>query len=358
MGCGPASCSGLAWPAVAGLASIDDRRCEVALGPAVSEGSVAMHQKERGRSLVGPVILIGLGMLFLLENFGLLDWGVWETLLRLWPVFVIAAGLDLLLGRGSLLGSLFVLALVGGIVVAVIFVSGMPVAWSTAVSSETISQPLGNASQADVEIGSGVGTLRLGALEDPQKLVEGTVSLSGGQKAASDFYTSGDTAFFRLRSKGTSRFPADGRPGDFIWDLKLNNTVPTRLRVNTGVGVTIADLSQVKLTELEYHGGVGKTDLALPGRGQYQARIEGGVGEVTVSIPSGMAASIRVETGLGDVRVSGDYQRQGSYYVSPGYETATDRVDLRVNGGIGRIVVRQLSSAPVAFSAVPGAQQP
>jgi hypothetical protein len=45
------------------------------------------------------VILIGLGVVFLLNNPGILNWSVWDVIFRLWPVLLIAAGLDILIGR-------------------------------------------------------------------------------------------------------------------------------------------------------------------------------------------------------------------------------------------------------------------
>ena len=59
-----------------------------------------MDERKRNRrgGLIGPLILIGLGVVFLLNNLGILDWSIWEILLRLWPVLLVAAGLDLILG--------------------------------------------------------------------------------------------------------------------------------------------------------------------------------------------------------------------------------------------------------------------
>jgi hypothetical protein len=50
---------------------------------------------------VGPILLIALGVLFLLDNFG---WLPWERMQRFWPLLLIAAGVILLrkrLGRTS-----------------------------------------------------------------------------------------------------------------------------------------------------------------------------------------------------------------------------------------------------------------
>ena len=52
----------------------------------------------RGKSRVGAVILIVLGVLFLLGNLGLIP-HVGQLLARWWPVILIAVGVSLLLRR-------------------------------------------------------------------------------------------------------------------------------------------------------------------------------------------------------------------------------------------------------------------
>ena len=56
-------------------------------------------------------MLIGLSLTFLLRNLGLVDMDIWLALLRLWPILLIAVGLDILIGRRSLSGSLLVAAI-------------------------------------------------------------------------------------------------------------------------------------------------------------------------------------------------------------------------------------------------------
>jgi hypothetical protein len=41
--------------------------------------------------------------------------------------------------------------------------------------------------------------------------------------------------------------------------------------------------------------------------------------------------------------VLGNFQRVGKLSVSPGYDSAANRVDLRVNGGVGSVTIRQES---------------
>ena len=86
--------------------------------------------------------------------------------------------------------------------------------------------------------------------------------------------------------------------------------------------------------------GVGKTDLTLPAKGHASVTLSGGVGETVIYIPRGVAARIRTKTGIGSVQVHGDYTRINDEYISPDFNTAENRVDLEVKGGIGSIRIQ------------------
>jgi len=58
-----------------------------------------VEERRRRGGIVGPVILIGLGVIFLLSNLGWLDVNLSSTLTRLWPVLLVVAGVALLWRR-------------------------------------------------------------------------------------------------------------------------------------------------------------------------------------------------------------------------------------------------------------------
>ncbi len=93
-------------------------------------------------------------------------------------------------------------------------------------------------------------------------------------------------------------------------------------------------------TDVELRTGVGKTDLTLPATGDVKAALSGGIGETVIHIPRGVAARIRTKTGIGAVQVYGDYTRINSEYISSDFNTAKNRVDLEVKGGIGSIRIQ------------------
>ena len=211
------------------------------------------------------------------------------------------------------------------------------------VTQETISQPLATATRADVAIAMGIGTLQLDARERFSHLIHGTVAHRASEQVAHDFRMSSQIAYYSLRAhdKDTSfvpfRLPSKQ---EVRWDLHLNPDIPMALKVDTGAGAAQLNLADLRATNVEVNTGIGTTILTLPKAGQPRVAIDGGIGTTTILIPAGMAARIDVAAGLGATSVHGDYERHGNVYVSPDYETATNRVEMEVTGGIGNITIR------------------
>ncbi len=299
-----------------------------------------MDKREHRGSIIGPVILIGVGLVFLLNNLGLLSWSVWDTILSLWPVLLIAAGLDILIGRRSCLGSLLVLILVLALIAGGVWLALSPAVGGQELPSETIGQPLPAARLADVTINPGLGRLRLSALTETGKLAAGTVSLERGEQTTSDLRISGDTAYYTLKSQGWRSF-GGWFGANRTWDLQLTGELPLRLKTSNGMGESDLDLARLNLASLDVSTGMGKTTVTLPGRGQFQAKVSAGMGEVIVNIPAGMAARIHARTGLGVSRVFGQQGFGNVSMTTPGYETAESRVELEVSCGMGSVVIQK-----------------
>ena len=233
-----------------------------------------MEKRKREPSLVGPVILIGLGILFLLNNLGILPWSVWEMIFRLWPVLIIAAGLEILIGRRSVLGSLVVLVLTLALVVGLLRLFGAGIV-GPAADTEEIVQALNGATQAEVVIAPAVGALHVGSLPEPDNLVEGVIHLGSGERLVRDFEVQGEMATFALRSEGNF-VPFVGSWGDeWVWDLGLSPDVPLELEISLGAGQSDVDLTGLAVSDLKVSMGVGQTTVVLPDEGDFRAEIEG-----------------------------------------------------------------------------------
>jgi hypothetical protein len=285
--------------------------------------------------------MIGLGIVFLLNNLGVLRWSIWETLLRLWPVLLVAAGLDLILGRRSIWGSLIALALTLAVLGAALWVSGTGAGSAQTPHSEYISRPLGEVNQAQLNIDPGVGRLHIESASDSPNLIEGTVGLAGGEALAQDFAVRGQRATVALRTERASFGPfTTGWAGLRLWDLQVSPRVPLHLEADLGMGEIDLDLSKLMVEELDVTLGLGQTIVTLPDEGRFAARIEGAIGQTVVVIPDGLAARMRLDTGIAGRQVPDDYRCADDVCTSPEYETADHRVDLDVSQAIGSLVIR------------------
>ena len=297
--------------------------------------------RERKSSLVGPVILIGLGVVFLLNNLGIMDWSVWDVAFRLWPVLIVAAGLEILIGRRSALGSVLSLVLTCALIAGALWLYGSGVV-ATSSEVEEISQSLDEATAAQVVIGPAVGSVHVDALEESNQLVSGLIRPISGERVHRDFALEDGTAVFYLQSEGRFVGPfVGGLSREPNWDLGVSSDVPLDLEISLGVGESDIDLRGLMLDDLEVSIGVGQMTVVLPAEGNFRARIDGAIGNTVVIIPIGMEARVTVDTGLAVKDMPNGYRQHGGAYESPGYGDAENRIELEIDQAIGNVTVRQ-----------------
>jgi hypothetical protein len=62
---------------------------------------------------------------------------------------------------------------------------------------------------------------------------------------------------------------------------------------------------------------------------------------VTITIPSGVAARIRADSGLGGIRIDETrFPKSGKMYESADFASATNKIEVEVDGGVGSITIR------------------
>jgi len=82
-------------------------------------------RREHGRhDPVGPLIIITIGVIFLLNNFDILPWSIWNSIWRFWPVLLILWGIQIILGRSRLAS--IITSIIGALLLA--FIIAMAVA--------------------------------------------------------------------------------------------------------------------------------------------------------------------------------------------------------------------------------------
>lgn len=304
------------------------------------------------RSLFWPMILIGVGVVWLLANLGVLTAESIAAAFRLWPLLLIVAGLDLLFGRQSpVLGALIGLGTV--VVFIVLMLIGPSLGLVPTAETESIVFESEAATAYTVNLNASVAPIEIRALESANTmLVEGVVNYYGDLETGS---TGGETPVITIdeTSEGTSfSLPPNwfGAPSALDWNLRLNADLPLTLDINGGVGELDVNLVGFDLVRANFNTGVGSLNLALPlTETGYTVTISGGVGEAVVDLPDDAPVRLEASTGVGSIDVAGwlprisggdDFVSDSGVWESASYAGAENQIQLRIEGGVGSIQVR------------------
>ncbi|OGO20278.1 MAG: hypothetical protein A2Z14_16220 [Chloroflexi bacterium RBG_16_48_8] len=346
------------------------------------------------RSLFWPILLIGLGTLWLLANLGILPDINWKFFLRLWPLILIIIGLDIIIGRRTpLVGALLGLGVVAALITLVLLAPSLNLEPEIELKTLSFSQPLESATSARINLHLERYATTVDSLSDSTSLIE------------ADLDTLTDVIFNArgAKTKSVSIEPVSDFIFDFDWtnvadhdaqwDIYLSPYIPIELIVEVGSGSATLNLSNLELTDVDIDGGSGSTDLFLPastspytaiidggsgsfyielenrtnirteirvGSGSFdivigsgsdmEARIEGGSGSLEVDVPSDVGVRIEVrERGSGSVNVPTTYDlvddiddndKDTGIWETDGYANASRKIEITFDPGSGSLEVR------------------
>jgi hypothetical protein len=304
------------------------------------------------RSLFAPVVLIAAGVLFLLDNLGVIAGLDWAAAFRFWPLLLIFLGLNVLVTQlrpplGSLLSLLVALAAVG--VFGYLLVRGAPAETmarfglpaSGELQDEPFAVPAEGIESAEITVELGNYAAEIGAGE-------------GDWLATGTIWTRNGLALDSNNEDGRAEVRVGEAPGGFFfnpaelaghmrtWTIDLSPDIPIDLQINAGNGTSTADLSELTLAGLRIDGGNGLLTatlpdgdydihlessnggltVTLPGAGRQEVTLDGGNGGIRLYLPEGVEARVEYDEGNGSVNVDGRFERVSGDDEEGVYETA------------------------------------
>lgn len=297
--------------------------------------------------IVIPTCLVVLGILLLLSNFGVISGDFWTSLWRFWPLLLILLGIEIIVGitRGwvALLVGLIaigIIVVVGLVLVFPLrFADGLP--WGERIS-ESWEVGLGDLAEAEVWVKFGAGTLNAGSLPSPStKFMEGELSYDKSRGTpVKEFEERDEKGILTLHAAPGKRVYFGVGTED--WELKFNRTIPLDLYVEAGAARIDLDLEPLKVRSL--HVQVGASDVKVmfaESAGTTVATVKAGAARITLDIPDGVAVRIDTDLGLSSLDIDEDrFGKSNGYYISSGYETAENKLELSIDTGVSRVTIR------------------
>ncbi len=252
---------------------------------------------------IAPIVLIGLGVVFLLANLGVLQVSAGELLRQGWPLILIAIGAVLLVGA----------------------------VWpgQGRRARETLSLDAGPGGTAEVVLRFGAGEMQVSAGRSG-KLLEG--EFRGGVVAKRP---TPDRVELSPDLEHASWWGGE----HLTWDLRLAPDIELDLRIEGGASRGSLDLSSLRVRRLDLKTGASRTKVTLPAAGVTAVNADAGAAQLVFSVPLGVAARIHSQMVVGSMGVDESrFPKTGSgRYESADFETATNRVAIEIRGGLGSV---------------------
>lgn len=297
--------------------------------------------------------VIGIGSVLLANTLGYLPWSVWWNVLSLWPLLIVAAGIDII-GRGTdntwlrVLSSLLV---VGGLLYGAFAMAPSTrwfpfVSFTTSHGSAAFDESYdhdGAVKTGVADISGGVGEFTLGAGAD---LVSAVGETPFDQPEFEVSVEDSTVDVVVSLGKGTQAWPSGTRAR---LDALLDRSVVWDLTMQAGVATTRADLSDLKLSALTIDAGVSDTAVTL-GRissavdvTAVPVKVDAGVSSIKLRIPKGAQVRVLVKGGLSSINVDKDLKHlaggDDKRYETDGFDDGDAYYDVVIDAGVGSIDV-------------------
>jgi len=286
----------------------------------------------KSQHLTNGAILILIGVLFLLRNFGINITIPWLELFRLWPVFLVIAGLQLVFPRGPLALISPLLAIT--VVVLVIF-------------GGTVIQPFsGEYKTEQYELSNKAGIITLENVPvahtnlDFQNMTQDiTVSYQEGFISNLAQYVEGDRTRFVIegpKGRGNFRQVYNGMLLPPL-EIAVNPEHDWEFRLDLGLISGTLNLASEAWHKIEVNSGLANLHITLPREpaSDRLVEIDSGLSRFKLDLPRNTNIRINNDSlGFNNLKELG-FVKSDQGYVLPQVDQNKPRVDIRFASGLG-----------------------
>lgn len=339
---------------------------------------------KRRNGLFWGIFLLTFGVLFLARNNGWLDFD-WHELVNLWPVLLILAGINLILERRGNPASFVTTVMLAVAVPTTLFGffshhrdrDGFGLHWrdheddndsyngnndddnddneeeyrsdrdrrdsdnTTSVQTNTFTETMeADTREAVLKLAGGAG--RFVISEPTTELIKADTKLTAGSYSMTvdrDATTHIPTVELKPSDDKQDIDIKDGKFENRV-DIHLNEKPVWTMDVALGAGQGDLDLSAYAVKSLKLGAGAADLDLKLGAKAdQVDVKLDVGAASVTVHIPKEVGCRVRKDGALNLEQLDDFTDVGGGEFVSPGYETAKKKMNIRFDGGISRFKV-------------------
>lgn len=327
-----------------------------------------MHQKtfewnySFAKRLFDALTLITIGIVLLLNTTGVVSWSIWLNLIKLWPVWIISAGIMLIFSWSNLS------RLIGALINYLIFLAVIII--SITSQSLNFNFNIFNTKSNQENLVQNEVVINQNDFEDEIDSLNLNINMSIGKFSVVD---STQSHLLKVNSKYsknideplmTQELEEDslninfqennkgafliGNPGsEYGFDVGNSKRVES-LNIKLGAGEGQIDLSELDITNFVAEVGGGSLDINL-GRGASPAaplNLKVGLGHINLTLDENIGYKINYKVGLGSIQLEGQevdnaWSKDGTY-TSENFDESEKQIELNVDVGLGSLTISKL----------------
>ena len=215
------------------------------------------------------------------------------------------------------------------------------------MNSESIRVPSDGAQSARLNLTLAGGDLSLTGGAPPGVLLAGgsQAPLTGvtDQRLSVSTADGRRTMDVRLNADWSFQFPPRRTSSSPRWALRHAEGIPSDIRIEGGASTFDLDLRELNVQSLNVEAGAADIDVVLPANaGRTTADFSIGAADLDIMVPPGVAAQIDFDAGVSsmDIDESRFPKQDNGQYVSPDFNTAANRVTIKIEAGVSDITIR------------------
>lgn len=282
------------------------------------------------------IFLISIGILWTLMSIGILNWSVFGALYKLWPLLIIAAGINIIFRNNAIVRTVVWLVLLAVIVSYGYFVDVKYDSGRTVTTGHTTYEKLAETKNGELKVG--LGGIKLDLDSKTDNLLESDISGSSITKKIN--YNSGkDTAFINFdRSKNF--FPNPDSINEEC-QLHLSNDVIWNMEYKVGATKGDLDMTDLKIKDLNVDVGAGKFDIIFGDKYKStNVKINAGASSFDLTIPKSTGVRVKMNEAITKTNFKElGFAKIDDYYTSPEYASAENKIDMEVHMGVGKFEI-------------------
>jgi hypothetical protein len=325
----------------------------------------------KSRNLFMGILVLFTGVVALLSSLGVIEFH-WSILWKLWPMFLIIAGIALLPLNDYVKGAILVAALgIGcllyqaenkhyqGNAVSRFFHRHFAqwdwddddVQGEEATDNDTynasndfqydqhFAEPFRDVERASMDIEFGAGDLTLAApcaelakVDINSNFVQYSFRSEGGDDEASFHLTGKGTTQHLHKKKGNTNDIALALCAHPVWDFSLD----------MGAASAKLDFTPYQVSEIEINGGACNLDLKLGDSGiDTEVEISTGASDIDIQVPAGMDCEVRIESAITGKDFKGFEKVERGLWRTPGFGQGSHRITIQIECAVSDISIEQ-----------------